>query len=193
MTETTIEGLLLLVGDQERGGKDEALGCLLARGLEQVYPDLERALRDNANADLRNGAMETLVRFGEAVVPRLVRLLDDADEEVRNFTTVMLGTIGSRKAVPHLIEALRDRDANVRHGAAEALGRIGDRRALQPLLPLLEEDFWQQYPAVVALGELGDERAVPHLLKHLSNDLLASSINEALNKIRGGHCPSSRA
>lgn len=151
----TVEELLLLVGDADKGHKQRALGKLIEYGLEACCEALESAVRNDDNADLRNGAMEVLVRFGPPAVPKLVKLLEDDNEEVRNFSTVMLGEIGSRKAVDSLIRLLRDADANVRHGAAEALGKIGDRRAVQSLLSLLQGDAWDKLYATAALGKLG--------------------------------------
>ena len=179
----TVEKLLLLVGDEDRGCKHEALDRLMAMGLEMNFPVFEQAIRDDDHADMRNGAMEVITRFGSQAVPKLIALLRDKNEEVRNFTTIMLGEIGSRDAVRPLIQALRDTDMNVRHGAAEALGKICDRSALVPLLELLKEDFWAQYPAVAAIAAMKDNRAVPHLLKLLGNDLLAGAVIDALGEI----------
>ncbi|HEX5773985.1 MAG TPA: HEAT repeat domain-containing protein, partial [Geomobilimonas sp.] len=95
----------------------------------------------------------------------------------------MLGDIASRDAVIPLIAALNDPDANVRHGAAEALGRIGDRSALLPLLKLLQEDFWQQYPALAAIREMRDNRAVPYLLPLVNDEMLGEPAIEALATI----------
>ncbi len=179
----SIEELLLLVGDADKGCRRAALDRLMAMDLAGIYADLDRAVRDGERADLRNGAMEVLVGFGSRSLLHLFKLLRDDDEEVRNFSTVMLGDIGSREAVGPLIKTLRDPDANVRHGAAEALARIGDRAALGPLLELLKEDFWQQCPAIAAIGEMRDSRAVPHLLELLDNELLTDLIIGALGRI----------
>ncbi|QXE85431.1 HEAT repeat domain-containing protein [Geomonas nitrogeniifigens] len=183
LQERSLPELLLFVGDAERGRKYEALEAIIGRGMEEIYPALEAAVRDNDNADLRNGAMEVLVKMGGEAVPRLSRLLtDDDDEEIRNFSAVMLGDIGSRDAVEHLIRALADPDSNVSHSAAEALGKIGDRSALVPLLELLKGDFWLQYPAICAIGELRDYRAVPHLLPLLDDEMLRAAVVDALGK-----------
>jgi HEAT repeat protein len=179
----SIEDILLLIGDEEQLSKSLAMEKVVGMGLEAVYPTLEKAIRNDENADLRNGAMEVFVKFGARAIPKLIRLLRDKNEEVRNFSTVMLGDIGSREAVGPLIKALQDPDANVRHGAAEALGKIGDRAALVPLLDLLKDDFWQQYPAIVAMGEMRDDRAVPNLLQLLNEEMLIEPVIEALGKI----------
>lgn len=183
LSSTTVEDLLLLVGDQDLGLKPEAMRYLLSLGLVPSYPILESALRNDANDDLRNGAMEVLVGFGEEAVPFLIKLLNDENEEVRNFCAVMLGDIGSRLAIDPLINALRDPDLNVSHAAAEALGKIGDDAALLPLIRLLHGDFWLQYPAVVAIGEMADVQALPHLIPLLDNEMLREPTITALGKI----------
>lgn len=182
-TGATIEELLLLIGDKDRGLKPEAMDLLMKMGLDAIYHVIERSVRDDGNADLRNGAMEALVAFGEQAVPRLFQLLEDGNEEVRNFSTVMLGNIGHREAVAPLVRALKDPDVNVRHGAAEALGKIGDRGAFVPLLELLYEEFWVRYAAIEALGEIRDKRAVPYLLELADDGLLKEPVRAALKKI----------
>ena len=147
----TFKELLLLIGDAGKGYRLEAMNRVLTLGIEACYEELERAVRNDDKADLRNGAMEALVNFGPAAIPKLVKLLDDDNEEVRNFSTVMLGDIGRREAVGPLIRALDDDDANVRHGAAEALGKIGDSTAVQPLLEMQKGDFWDKSYADAAL------------------------------------------
>lgn len=179
----SIEELLLFIGDRDLGYAMAAMDTVVAMGFEVVYPVLEHGVRNDGNADLRNGAMEVLVRFGRESIPALVALLQDANEEVRNFAAVMLGDIGERDAVTPLMEALGDPDINVSHAAAEALGKIGDDAALLPLMRLLHGDFWLQYPAVVAMGAMADSRAVPHLIPLLDNDLLRETTIAALGKI----------
>lgn len=179
----SVEELLIFVADEELGYKDKALSLLLSSGIKDIFPILERGLRDDNYANFRNGAMDTLVAFGKQSLPYLSNLLTDKNEEVRNFVCVMLGDIGNREVVGHLIKALADSDPNVSHSAAEALGKIGDRSALFPLIELLKGEFWVQYSAISAIGAMKDYRAVPHLLDLLDNEMLASPVIEALGQI----------
>lgn len=179
----SVEELLLYIADNEMGYKPEALDRLLSMGLEENYPVFERAVRNDDNADLRNAAMEVLVSFGVESTPKLIKLLEDENEEVRNFSGVMLGDIGRREAVGALIRALGDPDMNVRHSVAEALGKIGDRAATPPLVNSLKSDFWLQYAAINALGNIGDHQAAPHLLEILENELWSGPVVDALGKI----------
>jgi HEAT repeat protein len=179
----SVAELLHYVADDDLGYGVSARKKLLGAGIGSIYSDLEHGLRDGNDADHRNGAMDIFVACGRQAVPYLVILLQDADEEVRNFACVMLGDIGNREAVFPLIKALSDADANVSHSAAEALGKIGDRAALYPLVELLKGDFWVQYSAIAALGAMRDFRAVPHLLELLDNEMLAAAVMDALAEI----------
>jgi HEAT repeat protein len=127
--------------------------------------------------------MELYVSFGGRSLPRLAQLLQDANEEVRTFAAVMLGTIGNREAVPDLINALVDADLNVKHAAAESLGRIRDDRAVLPLIEALTGDMWLQFPAAMALGELADSRAVGPLVALLEMPGANMPAIQALGKI----------
>lgn len=154
-----VSDLVRLIADSSPEYRQKAKDIVLMAGFEVCLPILEAAVRNDEDADLRNGAMEALVAFGEMAVPHLSSLLTDDNEEVRNFSAVMLGDIGNPMAVIPLITALQDQDANVRHGAAEALGKIGDPRALQPLQELGKGDFWDQFYAEAAINLLAvDEK-----------------------------------
>ncbi|HZV83055.1 MAG TPA: HEAT repeat domain-containing protein [Geobacteraceae bacterium] len=179
----SVEELLQYVADDDQGYRAEASAKLLSTGIASIYAVLERGVRDDSNADFRNGAMDMLVAFGKESVPYLVKLLKDENEEVRNFACVMLGDIGNREAVSPLIRALSDKDVNVSHSAAEALGKIGDRSALFPLIDLLKGEFWVQYSAITAIGAMRDYRAVPHLLQMLDNEMLAGAVIDTLGQI----------
>jgi len=180
----SVEDLLRFVADDDQGYRSDATAKLLSIGIAGILQDLERGVRDDSDADFRNGAMDILVAFGKESLPCLVKFLQDENEEVRNFAAVMLGDIGNRRAVEPLIKALSDKDLNVSHSAAEALGKIGDRSALFPLIELLKGDFWVQFSAISALGAMRDYRAVPHLLEILNNEVLAEPVVLALGEIR---------
>jgi HEAT repeat protein len=118
----------------------------------------EEAVRQDRDSALRNGEMEVLIAFGDISVPHLTKLLTADNEEVRNFSAVMLGDIGNPQAVMPLIDALQDSEANVRHGAATALGKIGDCRAVLPLQKMDKGDFWDHLYASAALALLAGAR-----------------------------------
>ncbi len=182
----TPEALISLLGTYyERSSEEQARLAALVGGKPDalVYSVLEQALRNDANANLRNAAMELYVLFGSRSLPRLAMLLQDANEEVRTFAADMLGTLGNREAVPSLINALVDANLNVKHAAAESLGRIRDDRAVLPLIEALTGDMWLQFPAAMALGELADSRAVGPLVALLEMPGANMPAIQALGKI----------
>jgi HEAT repeat protein len=180
-----LEPLLVAVTDESWPVRQAASAHLAAFAVPLLLPALEHALRDDANAAIRNAAMEIYVRLGSAAGAPLVSLLEDSDEEIRNFAAVMLGSVGGETAVPALLLALQDADVNVRHAAAASLGRIGSPEAVPHLVAALRSEPWLQYSAIHALGELGDPRATRPLLELLENDMLRGSVLEALGQVSG--------
>jgi len=177
-------GLLLeALGDESWPVREAALAHLVEFPDSAVHPALEAALRDHADAGLRNAAMEVYVRRGD--LGPLSRLVEDADEEVRNFAAVMIGSLGDAAGTGALIGALADPDVNVRHAAAASLGQIGSPEAVPALIQVLEGEPWLQYPAINALSEIGDPRAVPPLLGLLGEEMLTAPVLEALGRLAG--------
>src|SRR6266571_166669 len=143
-----IPPLLLAVADESWPVRQAASERLAGFDVALLLPALERALRDDADAGMRNAAMEIYVKVGGPAVAPLLALLGDKDEEVRNFAAVMLGSIKDPRAVHPLMEALKDPDINVRHAAAASLGQMGAREAVLPLIDVLRAEPWLQYPAI---------------------------------------------
>ena len=122
--------LLVAVADESWAVRQAAVEALASAPREALLPTLEAALRDGADANSRNAAMEIYVRLADAAISPLLALARDPDEEVRLFSCVMLGSIKLEAAVPGLVGALSDEDTNVRHAAATSLGQIGSRAAV---------------------------------------------------------------
>lgn len=174
--------LLTAVSDDSWTVRQAALDHLVTYPASALLPALDAALRDDADAGLRNAAIEVYVKRGE--VEPLVALIGDPNEEVRNFAAVMLGALGGA-GVPALIGALSDPDLNVRHAAAASLGQIRDPEAVPALIGVLKDEPWLQYPAINALSEIGDARAVPPLIDLLGEELLTAPVLEALGRLAG--------
>jgi HEAT repeat protein len=89
----------------------------------------------------------------------LVKLLDDADDDVRLGAVEALGSTREKSAVPVLVARLEGGDRNgIR--ILWALGEIGDARALPILAKEMKSDeaFTRQM-AVEALGKIGGHEA----------------------------------
>ena len=158
-----------------------AMGIFGAK-VKGVVPGVVQALRDDAAAEVREGAARTLGQMGpeakEAVEALAGALCTDKDEKVREAAATALGRLGpaAKGAVPSLAEALKDKSPSTRAAAAETLGYIGPEAAtaLTNLLDALKD---AEHPpvrsfAAFALGRLGPEgrAAVPHLAVAATQD-----------------------
>ena len=76
----TLPDLVRLIADSRGENKQNAMDIVMLVGLKICLPILEEAVRNDDDADLRNGAMEALVAFGEMAVPHLSKLLTDDNE-----------------------------------------------------------------------------------------------------------------
>jgi HEAT repeat protein len=96
------------------------------------------------------------VRSDDAI-PRLLKLVEDSDSDVRKSAVSALGAIGDTQAIPGLLKLVEDSHSYVRWSAADALGKIGDDRAIPGLLKLVEDsDSDVRRGAVDALGNIGE-------------------------------------
>ncbi|MCP4907781.1 MAG: HEAT repeat domain-containing protein, partial [bacterium] len=78
-------------------------------------------------------------RVDKLVAP-VLKLLEDADPEVRAQAAKMLGEPAQPKAVEALVARLADDSQRVRYHAALSLGRIGDPAALPYLVAMIAEN-----------------------------------------------------
>lgn len=137
---------------------------------QKVIDALVGAL-DDTDADVRQQALMTLARLGDArATAPLVKALGDASPDVREHAAMALGRSRDPKAIDALLKALSDSSPGVREHAAFALGQVRDLRAVDPLLALVSDqnaDVREQ--AVFALSQLRDKRATPALIKALGD------------------------
>ncbi len=100
-------------------------------------PDAARAvcvLLSDADAALRNGALETLAAMPDHAAPLLDALGLDGDPDVRIFAVLLAAELEAPAATDWLIAlAARERDANVCSNLAEALGGTGRAEAATAL------------------------------------------------------------
>lgn len=88
--------------------------------------DVLLPLLRSEDAQLRNGAIEALTLMPQAVGPRITRLLDDADPDVRIFTVNLLGELKHDQVLPWLLKVLTQEAAvNVVAAAIEVLAEVG--------------------------------------------------------------------
>jgi HEAT repeat protein len=134
------------------------------------------ALKD-PQAAVRSSAVSSLPNIGgdaAVIAPELIKVLNDADEGVRNAAEEAFRQLGAA-AVPALVVLLADEAPRNRQNAAHALSRIGPRAssAHAALINALKDKSPEVRAAAGgAIGEIhGEARsAVPALLRALKED-----------------------
>jgi HEAT repeat protein/cyclophilin family peptidyl-prolyl cis-trans isomerase len=92
--------------------------------------------------------------------PDLVRLLGDAQPQIRRRAALAVGRVGLAEGAASLVALLADPEPEVREMAAFALGLIADRAARDPLIAALADpSLLVRGSAAEALGLLGDASA----------------------------------
>jgi HEAT repeat protein len=118
---------------------------------------VERALTHMLGTPgVQHELLEAIVRFGAAMVDRLVGQLRSDDLDTRRAAVIALGRIGDARAVAPLIALLEDDDRELLVAATAALARLGDGRAFEALLRLIgDADVSVRHGAIAALNSIG--------------------------------------
>jgi HEAT repeat protein len=140
-------------------------------------------ISNEANAALRNAALEALRRQGPYALQHLHARLSGIDADQVMFAIQTLDLIGSPASISPLLPMLGHPASNVAQVAAEALGRLKARSAVPSLIALLSGDLWLQLAAIEALGSIADDRAVTPLLQLFPEGMLAEPVAGALERI----------
>ena len=117
----------------------------------------------------------------EPEVAQLFVAARDDDPKVRRYLSVVLGTLGDRRATPVLVSALRDPDVDTRIYSILALGEIADPRAAPPLMALAhdpEPDI--RKTSVYALGAFRNPEVASTLAASLEDQVADVRWNAAL-------------
>ncbi len=105
--------------------------------VRSYYERIARLL-DDPDPQVRAGAALYGVNLGEptAAIARLLPLLDDRNQQVREFAVLGLRLLSHRSAqtAPALLKALNDKSWIVRKQAIGALGVLGERGSAEPTL-----------------------------------------------------------
>jgi len=171
---------------------------------QQAVEDFVKTLEDSFSSDRYIAAQALGIIDAPEVVPNLINVLADAEEEVRKAARGSLESIDSdwprgqiaRKAVPRFIKSLTASDTEVRKAATEILEKIDAkwrespiaRKAIPHFVRALSDPLETVRSAGArALGEIGPAaaKAIPHLVKASGDNVkeVRDIAGEALKKI----------
>jgi len=109
------------------------------------------------------------------------------DPRIRRYLSMVLGSLGDRRATPLLVDALKEQDVETRIYALLALADLRDPASVPRIIEVTkdpEKDV--RKTALYALGSIGDPRAAPALVEALSDETPDVRFNAAVALSRFG-------
>lgn len=162
-------------------------------GLKDVAGSLH-SFTQSANAELRLSALAALARLKDRrAMPALIRMLDDADPQVRLKSIAALGQKGNVSVLDRLERVLtKERDVSQRAAAARAIGRIASSGSIPALQDAMDDEALVRCQAVIALGEIGGSRSRLTLIERLKDSAPEVRYNavRALSSMKDAGCVS---
>jgi HEAT repeat protein len=153
----------------------EALGVIGNDSPETVEFLIEGIKNEDIGIGEKTSMAGALVNIGKPVVPLVIKLLDNPNDDVRSLALRVLGNIGPEadEAIPFLLNKIKDRDKMIALAAGQALAHIGGKDVVLALTALLEDsEDYVRYYAANTLGYMGPDasEALPSLLKCLEDE-----------------------
>ena len=164
---------------------------------EQSIPDYLNEIRSGSKHErwqaayqlsksLKRGEARKYPNFEQQVASIYTASKRD-DPRIRRYLSMVLGTLGDRRATPQLLDGLNDSDIDNRLYALMALGELRDPSATPRVMAAAGEDERDiRKAAFYSLGAIGDPRAVPVLVKGLEDESADVRWNAAVALARFG-------
>ena len=103
------------------------------------------------------------------------------DPRIRRYLSMVLGTLGDRRATPLLLDGLNDPDVDNRLYVLLALGQLRDPAAVPRIIQATNDDERDiRKAAYYVLGEIRDPRAGPALVHGLDDEVADVRWNAAI-------------
>ncbi len=113
--------------------------AIIAMGKIRDERVLDPLMLQLKNDEFKDDATNALVELGEPALERLIKALNDKDDNIRKQAVLALGRIKHRDAIDPLIGMLNDKDWFTRLTAAAALEAIGDDRCREAIKPMMKD------------------------------------------------------
>ena len=160
-------------------------------GEEHTIPDYLNEIRSGSAHERWQAAYQlskSLKRGEAARYPNLEQQVADIylqakhdDPRIRRYLSMVLGTLGDRRATPLLIDGLNDPDVDNRLYVLLALGQLRDPAAVPRIIQATNDDERDiRKTAYYTLGEIGDANGIPALEKGLHDEVPEVRWNAAI-------------
>src|SRR5436305_5137515 len=158
---------------------------------EQSIPDYLNAIKSGSSHERWQAAyqLSKALKRGEGKkVPNLEEQVaaiyqssKHDDPRIRRYLSMVLGSLGDKRATPLLVDALSEQDVDTRIYALLALADLHDPAAVPRILAVAnDEEKDVRETAIYALGAIGDPRATPLLAQALSDETPDVRLNAAV-------------
>ena len=162
---------------------------------EHSIPDYLNTIRSGSSHERWQAAyqLSKSLKRGEASrYPNLEQQVADIyiastgdDPRIRRYLSMVLGTLGDRRATPVLLAGLNDKDPDNRIYVLLALGELKDPTAIPKIEQVsADSDKDVRKTAYFTLGEIGDPAGVAALEKGLSDEVPEVRWNAAMSLTR---------
>ena len=158
---------------------------------QQSIPDYLNAIRSGSSHERWQAAyqLSKSLKRGEASrypnleqeVASIYEQSKSDDPRIRRYLSMVLGTLGDRRATPVLLDGLNDRDPDNRIYVLLALGELKDPASIPGIGEVTKDSEKDvRKTAYFALGEIGDPAAAPALASGLQDDVPEVRWNAAM-------------
>ncbi|HXG57916.1 MAG TPA: HEAT repeat domain-containing protein [Thermoanaerobaculia bacterium] len=160
-------------------------------GDERSIPDHLDAIRSGSSHQRWQAAYQLSKSIKRGEASRYPNLLEqiasiyagakDEDPRIRQYLSLVFGTLGDRRATPLLLEATSDPSVDTRVYALMGLAQLRDPAAVPRVVQLVsDEEKDVRKTAAWALGVIGDAHAVPALAAALGDPAADVRFNAAV-------------
>ncbi len=162
---------------------------------QHTIPDYLNAIRSGSSHERWQAAyqLSKSLKRGEASrypnleqqVAAIYEQSKSDDPRIRRYLSMVLGSLGDRRATPLLLDGLSDRDPDNRIYVLLALGELKDPISIPHIVETTREtDKDVRKTAYFTLGEIGNPYGVPALVDGLSDDVAEVRWNAAVSLSR---------
>ena len=162
---------------------------------QHAIPDYLNAIRSGSSHErwqaayqlsksLKRGEAARYPNLDQDVASIYVQSKSD-DPRIRRYLSMVLGTLGDRRATPLLLDGLTDRDPDNRIYVLMALGELKDPASIPAIEnATADSDKDVRKTAYFTLGDIGDAAAVPALVRGLEDEVAEVRWNAAIGLSR---------
>ena len=158
---------------------------------QHTIPDYLNAIRSGSSHERWQAAYQLSKSLKRGEAARYPNLEQDVasiyvqsksdDPRIRRYLSMVLGTLGDRRATPLLLDGLNDRDPDNRIYVLMALGELKDPASIPAMEnATADSDKDVRKTAYFTLGDIGDRTAVPALVRGLEDDVAEVRWNAAM-------------